>query len=781
MAAFFGVLFAAVEMVVPAAILHDGEAVDRVDAQMKRLAGLERLPRIELHPKGAGILDTAVHGGLAVRPRLVLYYEHPIVPALIGPCPIIEPGSHRPRWLSDVFEDPSKVPQYCIPIGRFDPLPGTKPRLHTPRLAGYFDFGPYPIRAGCLVRLTSWFTADGEEQDSWRVLGVKRGRMFLLKDDRLSPTRRTVRCNAVARSLPQRLQVWHPEGVASAIARRGEPPQLSAHQLVLRPSMGPAAVTTFTGLELWRLQGATDKQYCAFAKANPLAGYAEIAGAAGDAVSATYAKLVAKRTVQRALHFLRAIGRRRRSWLASRIQSVARGWLIRLRVHQHLRKDLINAVVAREKGRRDRAARRLQSWFSRAKAALWCRIARECARHGTPILAKRMHVEARRQARSMRASGGQGDAKFANAKFGKNAGKWNDKARSELLAESISTGTHTTYDSQFLPWCIWRRSRRQALFLDRSKPLLWEDELVRYYAFGALACGCAPKTMHNRLYSLRRKHHLQFVYLDITDSPMPILALCRRGHKRRYGSPRRKVAATIGLLAEIYRGAGLDLDARDGLITWLSVLLGFFFLLRSSEYLRKGSSPDDQKCLRVRNILFARQGSDVDCSAEVDCDEIVVFHEFSKNGFLGQGACNNIFGCMDHRFCVVSWMNTLRREHPKVVSVRDAFLLRLSDGKVLHRDRVEGLLRGAATRLELPPKLLAVHSLRAGGCSAMYNAGFSEAEIQQRGRWVSSCWKSYVFEGRTRVFDTASRMAASSSSLFATVAAQRRQVAPPAA
>ena len=188
--------------------------------------------------------------------------------------------------------------------------------------------------------------------------------MFLLKDDRLNPIRRTSLCSAVARSLPQRLQVWHPEGVASAIARRGEPPQLSAHQLVLCPSLGPSAVTTFTGLELWRL-------YSAFVKENPLAGYAEIAGGAGDAVSATYAKLVAERTVQRALNFLRAVGRRRRSWLASRIQSAARGWLIRLRAHHHLRNDLINAVVAREKGRRDRAARRLQSWFSRAKAALW--------------------------------------------------------------------------------------------------------------------------------------------------------------------------------------------------------------------------------------------------------------------------------------------------------------------------------------------------------------------------------------------------------------------------
>ena len=92
----------------------------------------------------------------------------------------------------------------------------------------------------------------------------------------------------------------------------------------------------------------------------------------------------------------------------------------------------------------------------------------------------------------------------------------------------------------------------------------------------------------------------------------------------------------------------------------------------------------------------------------------------------------------------------LRRE---LYADRTAMMIR-----VLHRDRVEGLLQGAAMRPELPSKLLAVHSLRAGGCSAMYNAGFSEAKIQQRGRWVSSCWKSYVFEGRTRVFDTAPRM-----------------------
>ena len=85
------------------------------------------------------------------------------------------------------------------------------------------------------------------------------------------------------------------------------------------------------------------------------------------------------------------------------------------------------------------------------------------------------------------------------------------------------------------------------------------------------------------------------------------------------------------------RRADIGFDVRDGAITWLAVLLGFFFLLRSSKYLRKGLSPGDQKCLRVRKILFARAGSDVDCPFGVDCDGILVFQEFSKNDFLGEG------------------------------------------------------------------------------------------------------------------------------------------------
>ena len=79
----------------------------------------------------------------------------------------------------------------------------------------------------------------------------------------------------------------------------------------------------------------------------------------------------------------------------------------------------------------------------------------------------------------------------------------------------------------------------------------------------------------------------------------------------------------------------MDLETRDRIITWLAVIFGFFFLLRSSEYLRSRDGPDEKKCLRVRNVLFALDSSEVNCAAGVECDEVAIFYEFSNNDFLG--------------------------------------------------------------------------------------------------------------------------------------------------
>jgi hypothetical protein len=97
---------------------------------------------------------------------------------------------------------------------------------------------------------------------------------------------------------------------------------------------------------------------------------------------------------------------------------------------------------------------------------------------------------------------------------------------------------------------------------------------------------------------------------------------------------------------------------------------------------------------------------------------------------------------------------------------RDRFVFTMSDGEVLPKVVVERLLRQAALRMGMDPRILASHSLRAGGCTAMLNAKGTDHEIQWRGRWVSSCWKIYAWSGRKRDTDVADRMASSDSKLL---------------
>lgn len=343
--------------------------------------------------------------------------------------------------------------------------------------------------------------------------------------------------------------------------------------------------------------------------------------------------------------------------------------------------------------------------------------------------------------------------------------------KAALLSQSVAEGTKKTYASAFVHWVVWRRVGGSTLLLERTQPDAWEDELCEFYAHRGHTMGYSWSYCHSMLHSIRRVHRLARVNLDIRDEVMPLLSMLRKGLKRRCGAPKRKVPVTRKLMVEVYVRGELALDTYDGALTWFAILMGFYFLLRSSEYLRKGGEVDQQKCLRWRNITWAINHSSDDAPPGIDCDEVVVFHEFSKNDFLGQGTDNNIRTNKDKRFCIPSWLNTLRRLNPAMFreSNSDNFMLTMTDGTVLPKVVVERLLKEAALRLGLDPRVLSSHSLRAGGCTAMFNAKFADHEIQRRGRWVSNCWKIYAWSSRRRDNDCADRMTEVEVDLFATM------------
>ena len=160
----------------------------------------------------------------------------------------------------------------------------------------------------------------------------------------------------------------------------------------------------------------------------------------------------------------------------------------------------------------------------------------------------------------------------------------------------------------------------------------------------------------------------------------------------------------------------LDLDTWDGLLTWTALIVGFYFLLRSSEFLRKAADPDAQKCPRVRNFMFPTNGGDDDCDEDLDCDEVLILHEPSKNYFLGQGTDSNTKRCKhDARLCIPPASNRLRHMKPAHFREKNenAFMFTLGSGLVIHKDSICRLLRNGALALGLDPRVVSTHSLRA--------------------------------------------------------------------
>ena len=78
------------------------------------------------------------------------------------------------------------------------------------------------------------------------------------------------------------------------------------------------------------------------------------------------------------------------------------------------------------------------------------------------------------------------------------------------------------------------------------------------------------------------------------------------------------------VLLGICDNGGLDFSSWDDLVTWLAILVGFFFLLRCSEYLRKGALPDAMKCVKERNLKVRRDRKNEAIPFDVPCDEALL-------------------------------------------------------------------------------------------------------------------------------------------------------------
>ena len=362
-----------------------------------------------------------------------------------------------------------------------------------------------------------------------------------------------------------------------------------------------------------------------------------------------------------------------------------------------------------------------------------------------------------------RCGGGKPRHTTANLRAGERGVAALQEAEAELFRTQLAKGSRAVYDRGFSYWAIWRACRDRGPYMQGgTESFEDEGELIKFVAYFGVVCEYAHQTVHGWLHGIQHTHIVNGLGDPLAGKLR--LRLVRKGLRRldrRRRGPTRKLAVTVSILLEFIMNGGLDFNDWDSAVLEAAIIFGFFKLRRSGEFLRKGAEPDADYCVRVGDIALAKDGKGVRLNTDgaAEADELIATQRRSKADQDWNGSETNTFITSDARLCVVSWVKHLVSLRPEHFDDPNRFLFTLSDGKVLSRDKVSKVLKEAAMRKGLDEDDVDVISLRAGGASAMYHAGFSVEEIQRRGRWASGCWKGYVHAGRTKAKDTAERMA----------------------
>jgi len=298
-----------------------------------------------------------------------------------------------------------------------------------------------------------------------------------------------------------------------------------------------------------------------------------------------------------------------------------------------------------------------------------------------------------------------------------------------------------------------------------------ENELIKFMAYFGVVCEYAYSTVHTWLHGIQHAHILHGLGDPLAGKLR--LRLCRQGLKRldkRRRGRTNKTAATVGLLSELVNGGGMDYTKWDDTVLAAAALFGFYKLRRSGEFLRKEGESQANKdtCVRVGDTLLLKDGVELAWNdpRALEADELLARQRFSKADQAGLGATTNTVALRDEALCVVAWVKRMLRLKPSHFQNPANFLFTASDGKVLSSGKMAQALKSAAGRLGLREEEVNVISLRSGGATAMYHAGFSVEAIQRRGRWASGCWKIYVQDAHDTARDVAERMAAASVTLL---------------
>ena len=319
------------------------------------------------------------------------------------------------------------------------------------------------------------------------------------------------------------------------------------------------------------------------------------------------------------------------------------------------------------------------------------------------------------------------------------------KAAAETLVNSIAPNTRKTYGDNlkfFLGFC---ERQNMSPILDGSDKRGEEARLIEYVMYEYAVHGNKYSTIKIKLYAIRAAT-MDEGYPNPLENK-PTLARHMKGIKALRGATNSKEP----LPPEAFRNILRQTQGKTILLraTALAIVIGFFFLLRISEFAARDKWYMEVFILLRQDVTFFHNGQL--CAWDHPLVDAIELHiRGSKTDQRKQG-CRRMQQASGDPIlcpvrCMVEWFSLT--EGSPIPATAPLFSIPQgrdgSEWRVLTRETVTLLMKGAAVDCGLMPKHVATHSIRISGATALLIAGVPAEVVKIMGRWISNAFIGYT-------------------------------------
>ncbi|KAE8978124.1 hypothetical protein PF011_g23377 [Phytophthora fragariae] len=273
-------------------------------------------------------------------------------------------------------------------------------------------------------------------------------------------------------------------------------------------------------------------------------------------------------------------------------------------------------------------------------------------------------------------------------------------------------------------WSRWLKSTNSSRRLGYYATFCWARGNNR------LNRGNQHSTIILKISSIKWLHRR---YQDLLIPTTPRLSLLLQGIKRLSAPKHKKQPITTQFLRLLHRT--LDLSRPRHRLLWGSILIGYFFMLRRSEYLMVDHTRHFY-CLKTSNAFFSDK--DGKQAKEARATSVTIGLEGAKNDQYGRGAWRTMHASGDNLICPLRGLYHIKRARKELHIQSNPHLC-----GSLSSQTVSKALKQTARRAGVPASAYATHSIRIGGATALVAGGADRLSVKLLGRWASDCFEEY--------------------------------------